>query len=286
MLLKASLHPYAAVRDVAAAALAGACKRLPCLAPACLPHYLRALAGLPLPSDESLAAALGLPDPAMIRGAQAGGGQNPKTRTRTPSDPDAVHAGGGAAVGEGSQDPERRSGAGGGSGGGARGGTVGGERGDGREGLGSGRDAPVVPAALLAALRQAVARPAARAAAGETTAAGTGPAACAYFTCLRHAALRQCYAVCTKRAWTHAENAVEEGLVGGAATAMCAQPFYRLLARQPAALAAVVAALLASGGHCSPRSTAAVGHYALQLIVSFIRPPALAEAQVGGAHKS
>ncbi len=74
---------------------------------------------------------------------------------------------------------------------------------------------------------------------------------------------------------------MEEGLVGGAANAMCAQPFYRLLARQPAALAAVVAALLASGGHRSPRSTAAVGHYALQLIVSFIRPPALAEAQVG-----
>lgn len=69
--------------------------------------------------------------------------------------------------------------------------------------------------------------------------------------------------------------------MGGAANAMCAQPFYRLLARQPAALAAVVAALLASGGHRSPRSTAAVGHYALQLIVSFIRPPALAEAQVG-----
>lgn len=80
--------------------------------------------------------------------------------------------------------------------------------------------------------------------------------------------------------WACAENAVEEGLVGGASTALCAQPFYRLAARQPAALAAVLAALLASGGHRSPKSTAAVGHYALQLIISFIRPPALAAAQV------
>ena len=66
----------------------------------------------------------------------------------------------------------------------------------------------------------------------------------------------------------------------GASTALCAQPFYRLAARQPAALAAVLAALLASGGHRSPKSTAAVGHYALQLVISFIRPPALAAAQV------
>lgn len=68
--------------------------------------------------------------------------------------------------------------------------------------------------------------------------------------------------------------------MAGASTALCAQPFYRLAARQPAALAAVLAALLASGGHRSPKSTAAVGHYALQLIISFIRPPALAAAQV------
>jgi len=71
--------------------------------------------------------------------------------------------------------------------------------------------------------------------------------------------------------------------VGGAAAALCGQPFYRLLARQPAALAAAVAALLASGAHASPRSSAAVAQYALQLVVSFIRPPALAQAQVRAA---
>lgn len=181
VLLKASLHPYAAVRDVAAAALAGACKRLPCLAPACLPHFLYALAGLPLPTDETLAAALGLPDPASIPGAQAGSGANLKNPTEQVISPSAVDAGDTAAGGDGGPNLETASQKDRGSGGGGEGGDSamggsGGGGGGGRNNLRSGGDTPVVPAALLAALREAVARPAAHAAAGDTTAAGAGRA--------------------------------------------------------------------------------------------------------------
>lgn len=144
VLLRASLHTYAAVRDAAAAALAGACKRLPCLAPPCLPHYLAALAGLPLPSDEALAASHGLPDASLLHGAEAPGGGC-----------------GGRAVG------------------GMEEGTS-----DGRSGLGLGsgshlaRKAPLVPDALLAQLREATGRPAVRTAAGDTTAAGANCELC------------------------------------------------------------------------------------------------------------
>lgn len=144
VLLRASLHTYAAVRDAAAAALAGACKRTPCLAPACLPHYLAALAGLPLPSDEALAASLELPDASLLRGAEAPGG-----------------------------------GRGGGELRGVEEGTS-----DGRSGLGlnlgsrAAREAPLVPDALLAQLREATGRPAVRAATEDTTAAGAQHALC------------------------------------------------------------------------------------------------------------
>ncbi len=294
MLLKASVHPYAAVRDAAAAALAGACKRLPCLAQPCLPTYLAALAGVPLPGDAAVAAAMGFPGPAS--------GPTP--------------AAGDKASGNGGEPGADRNGGAGGDG------VAGGE---GRAGAGAGPGASaVVPAELLAALRAAAARPAVRAAAGETTAAGAGPRGpasdpemgaplgrhsvrrrdglakhellhagwyagevgcrpCAWFTACPHKSNPTLpYDLNVTRA-PAAENAVEEGLVGGAAAALCGQPFYRLLARQPAALAAAVAALLASGAHASPRSSAAVAQYALQLVVSFIRPPALAQAQVRAA---
>ena len=148
MLLKASVHPYAAVRDAAAAALAGACKRLPCLAQPCLPTYLAALAGVPLPGDAVVAAAMGFPhpapDPAPTAGRKAGG-----------------QAGNGGAPGAGCDGDASGDGDAGG---------------EGREGAGAGQGASaVVPAELLAALREAAARPAVRAAAGETTAAGAGP---------------------------------------------------------------------------------------------------------------
>ena len=144
VLLRASLHAYAAVRDAAAARLAGACKRAPCLAPPCLPHFLAALAGLPLPSDEVLAASLGLPDASLMHGAEAPGGSR----------------GGREAGGM----EERTS--------------------DGRSGLGLGSgspaacEAPLVPDALLGQLRAATGRPAVRTAAGDTTAAGALHALC------------------------------------------------------------------------------------------------------------
>ena len=144
VLLRTSLHVYAAVRDAAAARLAGACKRAPCLAPPCLPHFLAALAGLPLPPDEALAASFGLPDASLMHGAEAPGG---------------------------------------GSGGRELGGVEEGAS-SGRSGLGSGlcsglgHEAPLVPDALLAQLREATGRPAVRTATEDTTAAGALHALC------------------------------------------------------------------------------------------------------------
>ena len=140
VLLRASMHTYAAVRDAAVAALAGACKRTPCLAPPCLPHYLAALAGLPLPPDAALATSLGLPDASLMHGVEAPGGGN-----------------GGREVGDTEEETDDgRPGAGPGSGSGSQ----------------AASKAPVVPDALLAQLREAIGRPAVRTESGDITAAG------------------------------------------------------------------------------------------------------------------
>ncbi|KAK9818405.1 hypothetical protein WJX72_012161 [[Myrmecia] bisecta] len=76
-----------------------------------------------------------------------------------------------------------------------------------------------------------------------------------------------------------ADIAAEEGLVGGACSLLRGQTMWRHISRQPAALAATLAAIMGSSVHLSPNCGAAVTKMFLLFALRFIRPPGLAAAQ-------
>ncbi len=80
-----------------------------------------------------------------------------------------------------------------------------------------------------------------------------------------------------------AEEAEQDALVKGATGLLTLQGLYRLYSRSPAAMAAVVAALLGSAAHTSEKAVDAITSFFLTFSVGFIRPPQLNLAQVGGA---
>ena len=77
-----------------------------------------------------------------------------------------------------------------------------------------------------------------------------------------------------------AELAAEEGRVCGAAALLSAQPMYRMVARMPRALAALLSALLGTAVHRSQRSVRSTAALFVTTAVSFIRPPSLQATQV------
>jgi hypothetical protein len=70
------------------------------------------------------------------------------------------------------------------------------------------------------------------------------------------------------------------GIIEGACALLLGQPMYRLYARHPAALVAVAAALMGSGGHASPQAVASLSQAFITFAMGFIRPPALEYCQV------
>ena len=76
------------------------------------------------------------------------------------------------------------------------------------------------------------------------------------------------------------EAAKEEGEVAGAAGFLQAMPVFRCFSRQPTALAAVCAALLASGGRAGVKTAGSIAHLFSTMAVRLLRPPELLAAQV------
>ena len=70
------------------------------------------------------------------------------------------------------------------------------------------------------------------------------------------------------------------GIIEGACALLLGQPMYRLYSRQPAALAAVAAALMGSSGHQSPKAVQALSQAFITFAMGFIRPPQLDYCQV------
>lgn len=70
------------------------------------------------------------------------------------------------------------------------------------------------------------------------------------------------------------------GIIEGACALLLGQPMYRLYSRQPAALAAVAAALMGSSGHQSPKAVQALSQAFITFAMGFIRPPMLEYCQV------
>lgn len=68
--------------------------------------------------------------------------------------------------------------------------------------------------------------------------------------------------------------------MAGVSKLLSGQPFYRISARSPLALAALTTALLGSAGHQGPRAAEYIAHMFITFSVGFIRPPALSYAQV------
>ena len=78
----------------------------------------------------------------------------------------------------------------------------------------------------------------------------------------------------------HADEAEQVAIVEGACALLMGQPMYRIFARQPAALAAVAAALMGSSGHASPQAVQALSQAFITFAMGFIRPPMLEYCQV------
>lgn len=68
--------------------------------------------------------------------------------------------------------------------------------------------------------------------------------------------------------------------MAGVCALLSGQPFYRVSARSPTALAALTTALLGSAGHQSPKAAQIIASMFITFSVGFIRPPALSYAQV------
>ena len=77
-----------------------------------------------------------------------------------------------------------------------------------------------------------------------------------------------------------ADEAEQVGIIEGACALLLGQPMYRLYSRQPAALAAVAAALLGSSGYQSPKAVQALSQAFITFAMGFIRPPMLDYCQV------
>ena len=76
------------------------------------------------------------------------------------------------------------------------------------------------------------------------------------------------------------DEAEQVGIIEGACALLLGQPMYRLCSRQPAALAAVAAALMGSSGHQSPKAVQALSQAFITFAMGFIRPPMLDYCQV------
>lgn len=68
--------------------------------------------------------------------------------------------------------------------------------------------------------------------------------------------------------------------MAGAANFLSAMTMFRLSSRQPLALAALAASLMASGARTGPKTAGSIAQLFSTMAVRLIRPPALTEAQV------
>ena len=95
-----------------------------------------------------------------------------------------------------------------------------------------------------------------------------------------HHSLQGLLAVTLRQRGCCADEAEQVAIIEGACALLLGQPMYRLYSRQPAALAAVAAALLGSSGHQSPKAVQALSQAFITFAMGFIRPPMLDYCQV------